>query len=100
MSADRRIASAVADYRARADAQAAAAKRVEAAQGTREKARRPGVIRRDPMDDFRNFTFDEIVVGHSETLTSRADPVRMRLASTAVMMLVAHSRRLAARPLV
>jgi len=52
------------------------------------------------MDDFRNFTFDEIVVGHSETLTSRADPVRMRLASTAVMMLVAHSRRLAARPLV
>jgi phosphate acetyltransferase len=33
-------------------------------------------------------------------LTSRADPVRTRLASTAVMMLVAHSRRLAARPLV
>jgi len=33
-------------------------------------------------------------------LTSRADPVRTRIASTAVMMLVAHSRRLAAKPLV
>ncbi|TMG96243.1 MAG: bifunctional enoyl-CoA hydratase/phosphate acetyltransferase [Betaproteobacteria bacterium] len=33
-------------------------------------------------------------------LTSRADPVRTRLVSTAVMMLVVHSRRLAARPLV
>jgi phosphotransacetylase len=33
-------------------------------------------------------------------LTSRADTVRTRLASTAVMMLVAHGRRLAARPLV
>jgi phosphotransacetylase len=33
-------------------------------------------------------------------LTSRADPVRTRLVSTAVMVLVAHSRRLAARPLV
>jgi hypothetical protein len=92
------------------------------------------------MDDSHNFTFDEIVVGHSETLTrqlsvteiealalaagaidpahiegaptkdgptapgavltSRADPVRTRLVSTAVMMLVAHSRRLAARPVV
>ena len=31
-------------------------------------------------------------------LTSRADSVRMRLASTAVMMLVAHSRRLAPKP--
>jgi phosphate acetyltransferase len=31
-------------------------------------------------------------------LTSRADSVRMRLASTAVMMLVAHSRRLAPSP--
>ena len=31
-------------------------------------------------------------------LTSRADPVRERLASTAVMMLVAHSRRFAAQP--
>ena len=42
-------------------------KRLVAAQGTR-KARRC-IIRRDPMDDSRNFTFDEIVVGHSETLT-------------------------------
>ena len=33
-------------------------------------------------------------------LTSRADSVRMRLASTAVMMLVAHSRRLAPKPAV
>ena len=32
-------------------------------------------------------------------LTSRADPVRERLASTAVMMLVAHSRRLAPKPI-
>jgi phosphate acetyltransferase len=32
-------------------------------------------------------------------LTSRADPVRERLASTAVMMLVANSRRLAANPI-
>ena len=30
-------------------------------------------------------------------LTSRADPVRERLVSTAVMMLVAHSRRVAAK---
>ena len=66
------------------------------------------------MDDFRNFTFDEIVVGPEKkirtgivlgarvpiVLTSRVDPVRMRLVSTAVMMLVVHSRRLAARPLV
>jgi len=32
-------------------------------------------------------------------LTSRADPVRERLASTAVMMLVAHSRQVAANPI-
>jgi hypothetical protein len=33
-------------------------------------------------------------------MLSCADPVRTRLVSTAVMMLVAHSRRLAARPVV